>query len=116
MNPVIWYLLDRSRTGFLLSTLVGIAGAALLLVINQDIVPSPAPTTSKPSAAHFANSTTFGTGFGQSTGEEDFLWGMLSYETLGVATWISSVLFCSCVCFGNIGRRLAGRGWGLDNS
>jgi len=114
VNPVIWYLLDRSRTGFFLSTLVGIAGAALLLGINPDMVPSPAPTTIKPSAAHFANSTAFGIGSGQSTAEEDFLWGILSYETVGVATWISSVLFCSCVCFGNIGRRLAGRG--LDTS
>lgn len=31
---------------------------------------------------------------------------IISYETLGVATWIASVLFCSCICFGTVGRRL----------
>lgn len=33
--------------------------------------------------------------------------GLVSYETLAVVTWVGSVLFCSCVCFGSIGRRLA---------
>jgi len=33
--------------------------------------------------------------------------GMISYENLAVVTWVGSVLFCSCVCFGSIGRRLA---------
>lgn len=33
--------------------------------------------------------------------------GMISYEELAVVTWVGSVLFCSCVCFGSIGRRLA---------
>lgn len=32
--------------------------------------------------------------------------GLVSVESVGVSTWICSVLFCSCVCFGNIGRRL----------
>ncbi len=29
-----------------------------------------------------------------------------SEETFAVAVWISSVLYSSCVCFGNIGRQL----------
>jgi hypothetical protein len=33
--------------------------------------------------------------------------GMVSYDNLAVVTWVGSVLFCSCVCFGSIGRRLA---------
>lgn len=33
--------------------------------------------------------------------------GVISYENLAVVTWVGSVLFCSCVCFGSIGRRLA---------
>lgn len=33
--------------------------------------------------------------------------GVVSYNTLAVVTWVGSVLFCSCVCFGSIGRRLA---------
>ena len=32
---------------------------------------------------------------------------LVSVESFGVGTWIASVLFCSCVCFGNLGRRLA---------
>lgn len=30
-----------------------------------------------------------------------------SEERAAVMTWISSVLFCSCVCFGNVGRKLS---------
>lgn len=31
----------------------------------------------------------------------------ITQEGIAVTTWISSVLFCACVCFGNIGRQLA---------
>ena len=31
----------------------------------------------------------------------------LPYEQIGAITWIASVLFCSCVCLGNVGRRLS---------
>ena len=31
----------------------------------------------------------------------------VSRERLEGGIWILSVLFCSCVCFGNVGRRLA---------
>lgn len=31
----------------------------------------------------------------------------VSRESFEGGIWILSVLFCSCVCFGNIGRRLA---------
>ncbi|KAF2624374.1 hypothetical protein BU25DRAFT_160450 [Macroventuria anomochaeta] len=37
----------------------------------------------------------------------DLFAGIISYDNLAVVTWVGSVLFCSCVCFGNIGRRLA---------
>jgi len=33
--------------------------------------------------------------------------GGVRRETIEGGIWILSVLFCSCVCFGNIGRRLA---------
>jgi hypothetical protein len=32
--------------------------------------------------------------------------GVFTSESVGVATWIASVLFVSAVAFGNIGRRL----------
>ncbi|TKA82129.1 hypothetical protein B0A49_00186 [Cryomyces minteri] len=100
-NPAIWYLLDRSRPGFVLSSLVALSGTAILLGINPALVPNPA---TRPNKA-FRNATgETGAGTGREGG---FVGGWVSYESIGVATWIASVLFCSCVCFGNIGRRLA---------
>ena len=92
-NPVLWYLIDRSKPGFVLSTVVGLTGTAVLLGINPGMVPSPATPSPRVNAANVSN----GLGFE----------GMVTNESIGVATWIASVIFCSCVCFGNIGRRLA---------
>jgi hypothetical protein len=39
-------------------------------------------------------------------GEREMVAGLVSYENLALVTWVGSVLFCSCVCFGSIGRRL----------
>lgn len=74
--------------------MVGIAGTAVLLGVNPEIVPPPA--TSFPRA----NSV-------NSSYEGILSEGLITNESIGVSTWIASVLFCSCVCFGNIGRRLA---------
>lgn len=41
------------------------------------------------------------------SGKTDSFAGIISYGDLAVVTWVGSVLFCSCVCFGSIGRRLA---------
>ncbi|KAI9781407.1 MAG: hypothetical protein M1839_006001 [Geoglossum umbratile] len=49
VNPVLWYLIDRSKAGFLLSSVVGLAGTALLLGINPKIVPAPATASSNAS-------------------------------------------------------------------
>ncbi|PGG96569.1 hypothetical protein GX51_07765 [Blastomyces parvus] len=94
VNPFLWYLIDRSKPGFMLSTAVGLLGMVTLLGVNPDVV--PAPTANVGGAADIASSG-----------------GILlpSQESIAVGTWIASVLFCSCVCFGNIGRRLA-VGWG----
>lgn len=75
-NPALWFLIDRTAAGFVLSSFVAIVGGLLTSLINPDVVPLPAFTTS------------------------------VSHQAIGVWTWIASVLFCSCVCFGNIGRRL----------
>lgn len=100
VNPVLWYLIDRSKPGFMLSTVVGLAGMLVLLGINPEMVPPPA-TASAPSSMAAANSSSGDTvGWGA-------LDGGISHEKIAVGTWIASVLFCSCVCFGNIGRRLA---------
>ena len=66
-------------------------GTAVLVNINPEMVPLPA--TPYPSV----------------TASNDYVGprGIITYQNIGVWTWIASVLFCSCVCFGNIGRRLA---------
>ncbi|KAM0274438.1 hypothetical protein ACHAQH_007846 [Verticillium albo-atrum] len=91
VNPFLWYLIDRSKPGFLLSATVGLIGSALLMGVNPEMMPTP-------STPSFRNETlseplTFG--------------GFANQETVETGIWMLSVLFCSCVCFGNIGRRLA---------
>ncbi|KAJ9656846.1 hypothetical protein H2201_008408 [Coniosporium apollinis] len=108
VNPVLWYLIDRSRPGFALSSLVGLAGTTALLFTNPDIVPSPAAPHAESSKTYNASRGTASAAASEGEKGELLLGGMVSYESVGVATWILSVLFCSCVCFGNIGRRLAG--------
>ncbi|KAI9780809.1 MAG: hypothetical protein M1835_004433 [Candelina submexicana] len=104
VNPVLWYLVDRSKPGFFLSSLIGIAGTAILLRVNPEIVPPPA-TVSMPASVLNASS-------GPRFGNDGIPWleiaglGGVSRESIGVGTWIASVLFCGCVCIGNIGRRL----------
>ncbi|EEH10647.1 INSIG domain-containing protein [Histoplasma capsulatum G186AR] len=94
VNPFLWYLIDRSKPGFMLSTAVGLLGMVTLLGINPDVVPGP--------TVNAAESAVAGNGSG--------ILSFASQESIAVGTWIASVLFCSCVCFGNIGRRLA-VGW-----
>jgi len=98
-NPFLWYLLDRTTAGFTLSTIVGILGCTILLAINPTLIPAP---TDAYSSSPNNNYTTGATPSRQRSGGN----GMIAYESIGVATWIASVLFCSCVCFGNIGRLL----------
>ncbi|KAI9742667.1 MAG: hypothetical protein M1818_003808 [Claussenomyces sp. TS43310] len=97
VNPVLWYLIDRSKPGFLLSAAVGIVGTTVLLSLSPEMMPSPAaaPSISVPvTNASVANGA-------------ELYGGLVSQDTIECGTWIISVLFCSCVCFGNIGRRLA---------
>lgn len=48
--------------------------------------------------------TTFGLNI---TGAEFAFATGITQEGIAVRTWVASVLFCACVCFGNIGRQLA---------
>ena len=98
-NPALWYLLDRSPAGFILSALVSIGGTGLLLGINPALVPAP-------SQGQAILSQQSGNGTAASMAGEPLVLGFFSHESVGVATWIASVLFVSAVCFGNIGRRL----------
>ncbi|KAA8905753.1 INSIG domain protein [Sphaerosporella brunnea] len=86
VNPFLWFLIDRTRSGFWFATLVGVAGTAFLLQISPEMIQAPAPVTA------------------------ELVGGLVSVEGVAVGTWIASVLFCSCVCFGNVGRKLAVKG------
>jgi len=96
VNPVLWYIIDRSKPGFLLSTIIGITGTAVLAASNSELVPQPATSP----AANITPEAHVGGGRG-----EGGIW--VRSESVAVWTWIASVLFCSCVCFGNVGRMLA---------
>ncbi|KAI4171291.1 MAG: hypothetical protein LQ343_004368 [Gyalolechia ehrenbergii] len=98
-NPALWYLIDRSKPGLFLSALVGVAGTAVLLGVNPSIVPAP-PAPSPKAHAPPSMNTSYNQ-FNLSDGR------LISNESIAVSTWIASVLFCSSVCFGNIGRQLA---------
>ncbi|KAK4542075.1 hypothetical protein LTR36_007106 [Oleoguttula mirabilis] len=106
-NPAVWYLIDRSPAGFLLSALVALGGTAVLLGINPALVPSPSPA--QVLQGHVARHAGATNGTSSGNGSEELVLGIFSHESVGVATWIASVLFISAVCFGNIGRRLAPR-------
>ncbi|KAK2062615.1 insulin-induced protein [Colletotrichum caudatum] len=94
VNPFLWYLIDRSKPGFLLSAAVGLAGSAMLMGINPNVMPTPSSLTYRnESERAYSDPITLG--------------GLASQETIETGIWMLSVLFCSCVCFGNIGRRLA---------
>ncbi|KAK4106922.1 hypothetical protein N658DRAFT_461992 [Parathielavia hyrcaniae] len=137
-NPFLWYLIDRSKPGFLLSAAVGLAGTLVVVLTglvgaHPDAVLMPAPAYSSggkaASVAEVASSSSVAAAasfLANITGSAGYpapdsakLGGLASQETIETSIWMLSVLFCSCVCFGNIGRRLAlnssaaGRGrWG----
>ena len=40
-NPFLWYLIDRSKPGFLLSAAVGLGGAVVLMGCGEGVLPAP---------------------------------------------------------------------------
>ncbi|KAJ5542484.1 hypothetical protein N7535_004905 [Penicillium sp. DV-2018c] len=93
-NPVLWYLIDRTTTGFVLSTVVGLGGMGVVLGLKPELVPA-------------STGPTFGSSFLNGTGLENALGAGITQESIAVRTWVASVIFCACVCFGNVGRQLA---------
>ncbi|KAK9442696.1 INSIG domain-containing protein [Metarhizium brunneum] len=93
VNPLLWWLIDRSKPGFVLSAAVGLTGSILLLGVDPEIMPAPSGLPSRNSSNPF-NSDPLALG------------GLATQETVETGVWMLSVLFCSCLCFGNIGRRL----------
>jgi hypothetical protein len=109
-NPAVWYLVDRSPPGFVVSAFFAIGGTAVMLVINPALVPSPTPAQLLRGliARHGGVSQSASSAAAAAAlDSEGLVLGIFSEESIGVATWIASVFFISAVCFGNIGRRLA---------
>ncbi|KAF3191530.1 hypothetical protein TWF106_009377 [Orbilia oligospora] len=96
-NPVLWYILDRTRTGFWLSTIVAVFGSMFLIGFNPDFVAIPSDD-GVGIIEKLRNLAVTGHG-----GAE------LQMKFWGATTWIASVLYVSCLCFGNLGRRVWGR-------
>ncbi|KAJ4858422.1 insulin-induced protein (INSIG) domain-containing protein [Trichoderma breve] len=82
-NLFLWWLIDRTMPALVVSTVVGLAGTVFLLSANSSFYAEP---QAEPAM---------------------MLGGIASQETIEAGIWILSVLFCTCLCFGNIGRRLA---------
>ncbi|OAL53307.1 hypothetical protein IQ07DRAFT_356757 [Pyrenochaeta sp. DS3sAY3a] len=113
VNPILWYILDRSKPGLSFSLIVTSLLTSLIFLSNPDVLPSPSlpattnathmPSSRRSTLAHSGS----GGGSGGGVSPDTLFAGVVSYESLAVVTWVGSVLFCSCVCFGSIGRRLA---------
>ncbi|KAF3916464.1 hypothetical protein ABW20_dc0100168 [Dactylellina cionopaga] len=98
INPVLWYLLDRTRTGFWLSTFVAIFGSLFLIGFNPDFVAIPSED-----GVNIIEKLRMTAISGHGGAE-------LQMQVIGATTWIASVLYVSSLCFGNLGRKLNGGG------
>lgn len=68
----------------------------VLLGVGPEIMPTP-------SGPQFGNSSSAEAPYGELL----TFGGLARADTVESGVWMLSVLFCSCVCFGNIGRRLS---------
>ncbi|KAI4918359.1 hypothetical protein J4E90_002743 [Alternaria incomplexa] len=108
VNPALWYILDRSKPGLSVSLTVTSILTSFIFLSNPDVLPSPSlPATTNATQVPSMGSHTHAKGRPAPVVTPELFAGMISYENLAVVTWVGSVLFCSCVCFGSIGRRLA---------
>ncbi|KAL7930961.1 insulin-induced protein domain-containing protein [Trichoderma chlorosporum] len=97
-NLFLWWLIDRTVPALVVSTVVGLAGTVFLLSVSPDMIRAPSTTFTH------ANGTLYADPHAEPV---TVLGGIASQETVEAGIWILSVLFCTCLCFGNIGRRLA---------
>ncbi|KAI1327886.1 hypothetical protein F5Y16DRAFT_370596 [Xylariaceae sp. FL0255] len=99
VNPLLWFLIDRSTPGFVASSLVGLAGSSVLGGLQSKMVPVPAMAfrgligANNASAVHAPSTNLLGS--------------LANQEAVATGIWTINVLFCCCICFGNIGRWLA---------
>ncbi|KAH0495746.1 hypothetical protein TgHK011_009277 [Trichoderma gracile] len=95
VDVFLWWLIDRTMAALVVSAVVGAVGTLFLLSVSPDVI--RAPSTALVTQTHNKSSAEPAT----------LLGGIASPETVEAGIWILSVLFCTCLCFGNIGRRLA---------
>lgn len=129
VNPVLWYLIDRSLPGLILSSLIGFLGTCFLLTLKPAYLPPPmlqTPSqaiplsqtplsTTNPPTTHNGTMPSTGIWDWRNSGLGEAMGALLDAQVIEGGIWIASVLFCSAVCFGGIGRRLAltgARKWG----
>ncbi|KJR82323.1 uncharacterized protein SPSK_03327 [Sporothrix schenckii 1099-18] len=112
-NPFLWYLLDRSKSGLLLAAAFGVVGSGALMILNLDWMPNPGMHSSPYYVGYgagvggaYGTSSFHQNGSSASSNDGSGLDASASAVTAETAIWMLSVLFCSSVCFGNIGRRL----------
>lgn len=119
VNPLLWWLIDRSKVGILLSATVGLVGSLFLLGFDPNLMPVPPSSTLAAFTRSFNESLDGEASTSQQDAPATGASLFANQELLETGIWMLSVLFCSCLCFGNIGRRMArdrmavGRGrWG----
>ncbi|CAG9944637.1 unnamed protein product [Clonostachys rosea f. rosea IK726] len=108
VNPLLWWIIDRSKAGFMLSTMVAVLGSAVFLGVNPDMMPAPSGLFHPGAGAGAGNSS-----YAIDSELYSALSGIASQETVEAGVWMLSVLFCSSICFGNIGRRLVSEKTGV---
>ncbi|KAI1425963.1 hypothetical protein F5Y12DRAFT_314637 [Xylaria sp. FL1777] len=106
VNPALWFLIDGSMPGFIVSSAVGLTGSALLTGLQPDMVPVPAILSSS-SHGGLHNTGAIHSNASYYAGAEAMLGGFANQQTFTLGIWTLNVLFCCCVVFGNVGRWLA---------
>jgi hypothetical protein len=107
VNPALWYILDRSKPGLSCSLIVTSILTSFIFLSNPDVLPSPSLPSMNNATQSPASSSSHSSRPASEHIRSELFAGVVSYDNLAVVTWVGSVLFCSCVCFGSIGRRLA---------
>uniref|UniRef100_L7JEV2 INSIG domain-containing protein n=1 Tax=Pyricularia oryzae (strain P131) TaxID=1143193 RepID=L7JEV2_PYRO1 len=91
VNPFLWYLIDRSKSGFMLASAVGVIGATVIAGLDPDMMPTPMlyDTAGMPLPR----------GSDQGRAAQLALGGLARRATLEAAIWMLSVLFCSYLSY-----------------
>jgi len=108
VNPALWYIIDRSMSGFVVSSAVGLAGSAVLTSIQPAMVPVPAMLSSSSNGGFYGTDAIHpNSSVRYPDAQPMLLGGFASPQTLATGIWRLNVLFCCCVVLGNVGRWLA---------